>query len=145
MIKKVLVPLDGSNMGEQALIKAKELVGAATPNGVVVALRVMELPQESPLFEPIDLQNARNEERRQANHYLDGIREQYLADDYILETRICDSKSSVAESIVEQAEMEEADLIALTSHGHTGLKRLLLGSVTEKVLRLAPCSVVIVR
>ena len=47
--------------------------------------------------------------------------------------------------IIEQAELEKVDLIALTTHGRTGLKRVVFGSVAEKVLRMAPCSVVIVR
>ncbi len=48
-----------------------------------------------------------------------------------------------APSILNRAEATEADLIVLASHGYTGLDRLLLGSVTEKVARLAHCPVLV--
>jgi nucleotide-binding universal stress UspA family protein len=47
--------------------------------------------------------------------------------------------------IVEEAEKWKADLIVLGSHGYTGIKRLLLGSVASSVVSHAPCSVEIVR
>ena len=49
------------------------------------------------------------------------------------------------DAIVRIAQEEKADLIVMGSHGHTGLRHLLLGSVAEKVLRHAPCPVLIVR
>jgi nucleotide-binding universal stress UspA family protein len=45
--------------------------------------------------------------------------------------------------IVDYAQEVRADLIALSSHGQTGLTRLLLGSVAEKVVRLAHCPVLV--
>jgi nucleotide-binding universal stress UspA family protein len=50
-----------------------------------------------------------------------------------------------AEKIVEHAGRLDADLIVLGTHGRTGLKRLLIGSVAEKVVRLASCPVLVVR
>jgi len=47
--------------------------------------------------------------------------------------------------IVENAEAENADLIVMATHGHTGLSHLLLGSVAERVVRLAPCPVLTLR
>ena len=47
--------------------------------------------------------------------------------------------------IVRAAEEEGADLIVMGTHGRSGLNRLLLGSVAERVIRLAPCPVVTVR
>lgn len=47
--------------------------------------------------------------------------------------------------ICEYAERIRADLIVIGSHGRTGLKRMLMGSVAEVVVRHAPCSVVVVR
>jgi nucleotide-binding universal stress UspA family protein len=47
--------------------------------------------------------------------------------------------------IVEFAESKDAGLIVIASHGHTGLSRLLLGSVAERVVRLAPCPVLVLR
>lgn len=47
--------------------------------------------------------------------------------------------------IVELAKKKGADLIVIGTHGHTGLKHVLLGSVTEKVVRHAPCPVLVIR
>ncbi len=47
--------------------------------------------------------------------------------------------------IVKAAEQERADIIVMGTHGRSGLNRLLLGSVAERVIRLAPCPVLTVR
>ncbi len=54
-------------------------------------------------------------------------------------------KGLVAESIIDEAVQWAADLIVLGSHGRTGVKRFLLGSVAEKVASHAPCSVEIIK
>lgn len=50
-----------------------------------------------------------------------------------------------ANEIIEAARTLESDLIVVSTHGRTGLKHLLLGSVAEHVVRRAPCPVLIVR
>ena len=50
-----------------------------------------------------------------------------------------------AHEIVRIAQEEKADLIVIATHGHTGLHHLVVGSVAEKVVRLAPCPVLAVR
>lgn len=52
---------------------------------------------------------------------------------------------SPAEAIVRAAQDCAADLIVMGTHGHTGLQHVLLGSIAEKVVRLAPCPVMTVR
>lgn len=49
------------------------------------------------------------------------------------------------ESIVEQATKDGSDLIVISTHGRTGLSHALVGSVTERVVRTAPCPVLSVR
>jgi nucleotide-binding universal stress UspA family protein len=49
------------------------------------------------------------------------------------------------EAIIDAAETRRADLIVLATHGRTGIKRLLIGNVAEKVIRHAPCPVLIVK
>jgi nucleotide-binding universal stress UspA family protein len=50
-----------------------------------------------------------------------------------------------AEQIIDAAEESKSDLIVLSTHGRTGVDRLLMGSVAERVARLAPCPVFLVR
>jgi nucleotide-binding universal stress UspA family protein len=52
---------------------------------------------------------------------------------------------SIAESIIDYAKNWDADLIIVGSHGRTGLEKFWLGSVAEKVLNHAPCSVEVVK
>ena len=52
---------------------------------------------------------------------------------------------SPADEIVDAAKEMGVDLIILSTHGRTGLKHLLLGSMTENVVRRAPCPVLVVR
>jgi nucleotide-binding universal stress UspA family protein len=55
------------------------------------------------------------------------------------------SEVPAASAIVDMAEELEADLIIMGTRGHTGLKHVLLGSVAERTLRHAPCSVLTVK
>jgi nucleotide-binding universal stress UspA family protein len=50
-----------------------------------------------------------------------------------------------AEKIVEKAATEGVDMIVISTHGRSGLRRLVIGSVTEKVVRLAACPVLSLR
>ncbi len=50
-----------------------------------------------------------------------------------------------ASEIVRYAEEQVVDLIVMGTHGRSGLERLLMGSVAEKVMREAPCSVLVVK
>jgi len=49
------------------------------------------------------------------------------------------------QAIMDMADEKKADTIIMGSHGRTGLKRLLMGSVTEKVIGHAPCPVIVVK
>jgi len=50
-----------------------------------------------------------------------------------------------ADTIVRVAQERDADLIVMSTHGRTGLQHMFLGSVAEKVVRLAPCAVMTVK
>jgi nucleotide-binding universal stress UspA family protein len=54
-------------------------------------------------------------------------------------------QGAVAPEIVDYAKQGDYDLIVIGTHGHTGLKHALLGSVAERVVRLAPCPVLSLR
>jgi nucleotide-binding universal stress UspA family protein len=71
-----------------------------------------------------------------------------LADEAFLNAtnvRVLVKDGRPADVICKTAADEKADAIIIPSHGHSGLKHALLGSVAEKVVRHAPCSVLVVR
>ena len=79
-----------------------------------------------------------------AREYLESIRRSRASPTCTLQTQVIEGNDAAA-VIVDTAEAEAVDLIAMSTHGRTGLKRWVYGSVTEKVLRGARCSMLIIR
>jgi nucleotide-binding universal stress UspA family protein len=147
-VQRLLLPLDGSELAEAALAPAMALAhqfGCAT-----LLLRV-----ESPV-----VSDAQSLERREhmevgaddhleqrfqeaAAGYLACVAEQFCAAGLKAESMVARGKP--ANTILEMAEIHHSDLIVMATHGRSGLKRWVYGSVSEKVLRGALCSLMIVR
>jgi nucleotide-binding universal stress UspA family protein len=137
-IKTILVPLDGSVLAETALQPALDL--ARDYHAKVVLVRAAE-GHTLPMSDPTD---AQVEAVRGAEGYLAGARERLgragLAD---VETAVW--YGPPAEAIVEAARYRDADLIVMSSHGRSGLERLVLGSVAETVLRSTETPTLLIR
>jgi nucleotide-binding universal stress UspA family protein len=83
-------------------------------------------------------------ERETREEYLEAMRRRFAGDEYRdlrMDVRFGDSCTQIAS----YAEQHDAGLIVMPSHGRTGLSHLLLGSVAERVVRLAPCPVLVLR
>jgi nucleotide-binding universal stress UspA family protein len=80
--------------------------------------------------------------RREIRAYLDGVRQAQPAE---VKLTTLMPEGDVASAIVDTAAAERADLIVMSTHGYSGLTRWVLGNVTEKVLRTAPCPVLAIR
>ena len=78
-----------------------------------------------------------------AGEHLKKTREELVAK--IVKVRTMVGHGSPADEIVLIAKKENADLITISTHGSTGIERLVFGSVAEKVVRLAECPVLTVR
>jgi len=150
MYKKILVPLDKSHLAEQALNPAIWLTEKT--GGKLTLLNVQEAPPHlmpdvvelgvTNIHEPLsDL----DREFESAREYLNGIRYGLgrTRAELQWETRIEDGDP--ASIILDIAEKESYDLIVMSTHGYSGLTRWMMGSVAEKVLRRAPCPVMVVR
>ena len=74
-----------------------------------------------------------------------GIKKDALASNVKIETEIVIEGKSVVSDIIEYSEKQSIDLIVIGTKGKTGLKRLLLGSVSQGVLAYAHCPVLLVR
>jgi nucleotide-binding universal stress UspA family protein len=141
-----VVALDGSLLSEAALEPTARLVAAlAAPEpGVLHLLRVVDIPApakgwKSKVHIPT---TARAQAREEAEAYLETlIHRLHQGSTAELELKVTSSviiDANVAGTIITLAEKAKSegssDLIAMVTHGRTGLKRLVMGSVTERVL-----------
>lgn len=136
-LRKILVALDGSPLAEGVLPQVKELTRSL--DSETVLLRVAIIPHLSGT-DPIELERRAMEE---AGSYLEAKRRDLGAEGFKVETAV--RSGEAAEQILEQAEAFGVDLIAMVTHGRSGLKRWLLGSVAEKVLHGSDVPVLLYR
>jgi nucleotide-binding universal stress UspA family protein len=135
--KIVLVPLDGSTLAEGALAPA---IGFGRAGAKLVMLRAVET-HGTPFADPGDAQVAAIEE---AEKYLTGVAARVRG------AGASDVETSVwygppVESITDAARFRKADLIVMSTHGRSGLGRLVLGSVAESVLRATTTPILLLR
>jgi nucleotide-binding universal stress UspA family protein len=142
VIKRVIVPLDGSPLAEKVLPHVTALAKEMTFETVL--LRAYNLRQVISTFEDYvpdwDLLEA--EAMGEATNYLNGkVRE--LKGQGLIEVSSRISEKETAQEIIDLA-TEPNSLIAMCTHGRSGIKRWVLGSVTEKVVRHSNCPVLVI-
>jgi nucleotide-binding universal stress UspA family protein len=139
--ERVLVPLDTSSEEQEALEHALAVAGPAGP-------QFMLLHVISPVVFLTDLGAAAYPDEEQlealAEQYLNEVAERVRARGFSVQTRVL-RHPHPARAILEQAEGEQADLIAMETHGHRLVGRLLMGSVADKVVRGAHVPVLVHR
>jgi nucleotide-binding universal stress UspA family protein len=133
----VVVATDGSRHSTAAAAKAVDF--AVSYGGRIVALAAVDLPEEVYAVAPEAVEKFVEKAREHARTVtaLAGHRGVACAEAV--------REGDAAEAIVAVAREEGAGVIVVGSHGRTGLARLLMGSVTEKVIGHAPCPVLVVR
>jgi nucleotide-binding universal stress UspA family protein len=144
MYKTILVPLDSSKRAEAILPHVEEM--AQRYEARVIFFQVVESP---PLMMPPgqpDLTLHRQElERRteKARMYLQTIKGEFKQKG--IDARMELGQGPVVESIINAAARQEADLIALASHGHSGLAQVFYGSVAAGVLQRVDRPLLLIR
>jgi len=131
-----LVPLDGSATAECVLPWARTL-------GKALGLRLvlLSLVRDAPVGG-----DARTDAAlRPARHYLDGVTADLTAAGLSVEQCILPATDDVSAQITSTAAALNASFILLATHGRTGVRRLVLGSVAGEVARTAPCPVLVIR
>jgi nucleotide-binding universal stress UspA family protein len=144
MFEQILVPLDGSARAERAIPVAARL--AQTSGGTVVLLRVAGLPSAFapyPSADPWTIQTIIDADVAEAKDYLENVTRLNHLTGVHIETEVI--VGTAATTILSVAEAGRFDLVVLCSHGYSGMKRWLLGSVAEKVARYAPVPVLLLR
>lgn len=142
MFRHIMVPLDGSTRAESALPVAARLARAS--GSQLTLLRVVTPAIELDI-RPLSLSStpevALEEEVASANAYLAQIAASKELEGITMRTEAL--SGPVAKTLLLFAHMQQVDLIAMCSHGSTGLKRWVLGSIAEKVARHSPTPVLV--
>lgn len=147
MFQRLIVPLDGSTCAERAIPVAARLARAS--GGSIVFVRVV-LPPVDPgkyakhrteMWERV----AYETERAQAASYLVGMMLTYANDLAGIDIDLEVASGLAAPTICLAARLEHADLIVMCSHGETGLKRWLFGSVAQETARQSPVPVLVLK
>jgi len=143
LIRKILVPLDGSKTGE-TIIACAEVVAQAV-SAELVLLQVLEPLRTVAGFEtvaPYSIPQGKESIQAAAKDYLDNIGKSLKEKDIISSTEI--AWGSAAERIIDYSE-KNTDLVTISSHGRSGVGRWVFGSVTEKVLQVGDKPVLVAR
>jgi nucleotide-binding universal stress UspA family protein len=133
MYKIILVPLDGSQRAEAILPHADDL--ARCYQAKVIFLQVVEpepLIVGPDVVYPVVNQEMMAERTKAAEAYLAERRAEFEERGIQVETYV--AHGPVVEEIINRAERSKADLIAMASHGRTGLARVFYGSVAAGIL-----------
>jgi nucleotide-binding universal stress UspA family protein len=138
--RRILCPTDFSHFSERALERA---IALADPGSSVITVLHVVPPLIPPASLPFPLPPSLDVNARQAA--LDALgRFSEPARKAGIETALEVREGSIAGHVVKLAETLPADVVVMGTHGLRGFERLMLGSVTEKVLRRAPCPVLTV-
>lgn len=141
-VSRILVPLDFSEHADPVLEWALHL--AEEHRAAVVLLHVYHLPVEFQQLEgaylPADFwTNVKEEAEQQLERYAERAKARGTA----VETVVREGYPATV--IVDEVDNLDADLVVIGTHGRTGLKHLLLGSIAERVVQQAPCPVLTVK
>jgi len=142
--KRILVPLDGSSLAEEALPVAQSLAEIYSAEIVLVRALDVSVPAELVTYpEAHWIREALQESHREVQRYLE--EKQSALDHAGIQTRVQVFDTSPAEEILFAARNEAIDLIVMSSHGRGGDARWTSGSVADKVMQHSPCPVLLLR
>lgn len=144
MYKLILVALDGSKSAHLALDEALRLARATDATLIVVSVVVHDLPVFDPVLGIVEAQALDPVAQKEAERELDRARELCaLREVRAVAEQVDAHGASIPEAITRATRSFGADLIVMGTHGRGGLRRCLLGSVAEAVLRLSSVPVLV--
>ncbi|MFQ5895350.1 MAG: universal stress protein [Nitrospinota bacterium] len=147
-VRKILVPVDFSEYSKEALAVAADV--ARDYGAQLLVLHVMAEPESSVPYEVyVDWGRVKSDIRADSERMLVGMMREVFGPG---ERKELESEPTTlirwgepGRGILDVAREEKADLIIMATHGRTGLSRVFMGSVTESVLRRAPCPTLVIR
>ena len=135
--KTIVLATDGSKYSSVATERA--IAFAKSYGGELKVLSVVDIPSEFYAEAPEAVEDL----VRKAKEYVAGVKKQAAAAGVSAETFV--GEAEAYQAVNNLAREQKADMIVIGSHGRTGLRRLLMGSVAETVIGYAPCPVLVVK
>jgi nucleotide-binding universal stress UspA family protein len=139
-VKKIVVATDGSAASEKAIDRAIEL--AKTHDVEIIVVNVAEDYCPIGLVE-VDCETIREIAMKESKAIMQAAIDKFKASS--IEARGIIEYGSPVDTIIDIVKREKADEIIAASHGRHGAKKLLMGSVTSRLVEWAPCPVVVVK
>jgi nucleotide-binding universal stress UspA family protein len=141
---RVLLAIDGSAVSDHAIdAVARRPWPASTTVRVLSVIQPYAPPATEVVLAAATINDIRAQQAEAADRLTKAAGERLAASGLTVETAVSEGDARTA--IVDAADDWKADLIVVGSHGRTGLKRLVLGSVAQSVVAHAHCSVEVVR
>lgn len=140
-IKKILIPTDGSDCSLRAATAGISL--AKLFNAEIYAIYVVDTIILEQLTRSIATNDVEKELKEKGERYLNYIVESAKKEGIKAEAIL--TKGEPHDQIVSFAKTKGIDLIVMGTYGRRGTKRILIGSVTERVIEYAPCPVLVVK
>jgi len=137
-LKKILLATDGSKYSNAALKEAISISMACSSKVYVIS--VVDMNPEYEALAPLLVEKAESETRK----LLESAKKKILKEGLECKT-IVHQGDEPAQLIVEEAVKNKVNMIVMGIHGRTGLTKLMMGSVTQKVIAHTPCSVLVVK
>jgi nucleotide-binding universal stress UspA family protein len=141
--RRILVPLDGSPVAEQILPSVVSVAQAMSGELILFQVPIAHVSGWMTGEWYLPIQGALDTAEEDAQAYLSTVAGRLKEQG--LDVATATSVGSVADCIVEYAEVNHVDLIAMCTHGRTGLARWALGSVADRVLRAGGKPILLVR
>jgi len=139
-IREILVPIDFSEPSKKAL---KYAVAFATQFGAqLILLHVIEPTAQGFPYPALALEN--DQVKATMKRRLEGLGKYETTNPRLIQ-KAAVTHGRAFQEVVRAARGLQVDLIIMATHGYTGIKHVLLGSTTERVVRYAPCPVLVVR
>lgn len=138
-LKHILVPLDGSELAEQAINHALNILDE---HGELTFLQVVDAQSGLSGYDESRREHIKEEMIESAKAYLDRIGKPCRESG--IQTHLIVRAGKPADVIIDVAQQSRVAAIAMSTHGRTGISRWRFGSVTQKVLSATPCPIFII-
>lgn len=137
--KKILVAVDGSSQSEKIIEKTIEYLAQTEAKVILVHCHRKFSTVLGQPYRDKEIPQIKQHSQKLIDPYVERLRENKISTDAML------MEEPAGAAIVDIATIEQCDLIIMGSRGLTNLAGLIVGSVTNRVLQTAPCSVLVVR